>query len=124
MKSAMLTVLLPLMALFYADSGHAQNTLILWPCEGAYVAGDANENMIPLELHDVVTMIAYYRGTDAPVYICECGDNPSYPPCASHDGNCVPFELSDVVAQICAYRGTCTAEGCPNCPPMDQEETK
>jgi hypothetical protein len=82
-----------------------------------YVAGDANENGSPLELGDVVQMIAYYRGTASPTYFCECGANPSYPPNASQDGNCSPFELGDVVTQICAYRGTCTAQGCPDCPP-------
>jgi hypothetical protein len=82
-----------------------------------YVAGDANENMAPHELADVVQMIAYYRGTIAPQYFCECGANPSYPPNASQDGNCTPFELGDVVTMICDYRGTCTAQGCPDCPP-------
>jgi hypothetical protein len=84
-----------------------------------YVAGDCNNNGVPLELGDVVTMIGLYRGSTEPSYVCDCGvdpPGPEFPATADPNGNCVPMELSDVVTEIGAYRGSEEASGCADCP--------
>ncbi len=109
-----------LLLLLDADSGHVQRSFNLWPCTGAYIAGDCNTNGIPLELADVIAMIALYRGILIPQYRCECPPHSDeFVPNADPDGNCVPFELSDVVAIIAAYNGAIEPLGCPDCPPME-----
>lgn len=96
-------------------------SLMLLECSGAtgcnYVAGDCNHNGTPLELGDVIAMIAMYRGSMVPPYECSCpphGDN--FTPTADPNGNCVALELGDVVTEIAAYRGTGQASGCVDCP--------
>ncbi len=83
----------------------------------AHLPGDSDENGIARELTDVVKMIAYYRGFDQPVYVCDCSEqNPEYKPSADVDGNCTSFELTDVVKSIAAYRGPVPLTGCEDCP--------
>lgn len=82
-----------------------------------YLPGDCNHNDVPLELGDVIAMIAMYRGTVEPLYTCDCpphGEN--FAPEADPNGNCVAFELGDAVTEIAAYRGAGTASGCEDCP--------
>jgi hypothetical protein len=87
------------------------------PCE--YVPGDCDYNGLPIELNDVVAMVATYRGMTGPYFLCYCPHDPPIPdfaPNADPNGNCVENELADVVTEIGAYRGTETATGCPDCP--------
>ena len=84
-----------------------------------YLPGDCNHNDIALELGDVMGMIAMYRGSVDPYYICDCGVDPpgaEFAATADPNGNCIPFELGDVVTEIAAYRGSVTASGCEDCP--------
>lgn len=81
-----------------------------------YVFRDCNHNGVANELDDVVTMIAYYRGTAIPAYTCNCPPHDSlFVPDADPDGNCVPFEMSDVVA-ILSTPPDWPWYGCPDCP--------
>jgi photosystem II stability/assembly factor-like uncharacterized protein len=85
-------------------------------CE--YSAGDCDYNGVPLELSDVIIMIAAYRTPLEPDYTCDCpphGEN--FAPQLDPNGNCVESELSDVVAVISGYRGSGEVSGCEDCPP-------
>lgn len=87
------------------------------PCENSYIAGDCNNNGVPLELGDVIAMVGMYRATSLPYYICDCQEHGySFAPNADPNGNCVAFELGDVVTEMTAYRGTGTVSSCPDCP--------
>lgn len=120
MKAIIAISIASLFTLLDANYGYVRRSPNLWPCTGAYVAGDCDINGIPAELADVIAMIALYRGTLIPQITCECPpQSDEFIPYADPDGNCLPFELSDVVAMIGAYRGTFDALGCPDCPPMD-----
>lgn len=82
-----------------------------------YIPGDVNFNGTPLELADVVTMIANYRGSSDAAYTCDCPPNgPEFAATADPDGSCVSLELNDVVTEIGGYRGTAETSGCPDCP--------
>ena len=87
------------------------------PC--SYFPGDCNNNGAVLELNDVLFMTSFYRGSIAPNYLCECGEDPviyNFAATADPNGNCIPNELSDLVIEIGAYRGTSYVSGCPDCP--------
>ena len=87
------------------------------PC--SYFPGDCNNNGAVLELNDVLFMTSFYRGSIAPNYLCECGQDPviyNFAATADPNGNCIPNELSDLVIEIGAYRGTSYVSGCPDCP--------
>jgi hypothetical protein len=84
-----------------------------------YIAGDCNHNFVPLELADVITMIATYRGTIESPWTLPCPPHGAdFPPAADPNGNCVANELADVVTEILAYRGQGDVDGCPDCPPL------
>lgn len=88
-----------------------------------YTPGDCNDNGVALELDDVLTMIATYRGSVEPYHICDCGVDPPGPhfaATADPNGNCIPNELGDVMTEMAAYRGTAEASGCPDCPGSDR----
>jgi hypothetical protein len=85
------------------------------PCE--YVPGDCNCNGTPLELADVVDIIAQYRGMADVCYTCFCPPHgEDFPPQADPDGNCVALELSDV---ICMFSPWFCLSSCPDCPQAD-----
>ena len=98
------------------DISDAAFTIYANPSDCSYIPGDTNHNGIPVELSDVIVMIAVYRGTNPPYYICECPPHGEFAPEADPNGNCVAGELSDVITEIGAYRGTATARGCVDCP--------
>jgi hypothetical protein len=84
-----------------------------------YIPGDVNHNGAPMELIDVIAMLANYRGSAEPDYTCTCTEDPpfyDFPATADPNGNCTPNELNDVVMEIGAYRGETTPSGCPDCP--------
>ena len=89
----------------------------------AYVPGDCNHNDVPLELADLLAMIASYRGNVEPYYLCNCGADPpgeNFAATADPNGNCVANELADVVTEIAAYRGSATVSSCPDCPGLER----
>ena len=70
----------------------------------------------PLELGDVVAIIAMYRGLIEQYSTCDCGPRGDhFPICVDLDGNCIPMELSDVVYSIGCYRGVVLPIMCPDC---------
>jgi hypothetical protein len=84
-----------------------------------YIPGDVNHNGAPMELIDVIAMLANYRGSAEPYYTCTCTEDPpfyNFAATADPNGNCTPNELNDVVMEIGAYRGETTPSGCPDCP--------
>jgi hypothetical protein len=87
------------------------------PGDCVYLPGDVDHNGTPLEINDVVAMIAYYRGDTGVAYTCDCPPHGSeLAVTADPNGNCVPLELADVVAEIGAYGGSSEVSGCPDCP--------
>jgi hypothetical protein len=88
-----------------------------------YIPGDCNNNGVPLELSDVITMIGNFQGVFPPAYICDCGVDPPGPEFAATadpNGNCIPFELADVITEIVAFQGLVEALGCPDCPGLNR----
>lgn len=84
-------------------------------CE--YIPGDVNFNDVPLELADVLAMVANYRGEEPPYFVCACPPNGDYfAATADPNGNCIAMELADVNYEIAAYRGDVIAYGCSDCP--------
>jgi hypothetical protein len=98
------------------DISDAAFTIYANPSDCSYIPGDTNHNGIPIELGDVIVMIAVYRGSNPPYYICECPPHGEFAPEADPNGNCVASELSDVITEIGAYRGTIEVSGCVDCP--------
>lgn len=98
------------------DISDAAFTIYANPSDCTYIPGDTNHNGIPIELGDVIVMIAVYRGSNPPYYICECPPHGDFAPEADPNGNCVASELGDVVTQVGAYRGTAEVSGCVDCP--------
>lgn len=120
MKAIVAISLSSLLLLLDADSGQVQRSPNLWPCTGAYVAGDCDHNGSSGELGDVIAMIALYRGTLIPQYPCECPPHSDeFVPEADGDGSCIALELSDVIAIIADYRGLAPVSYCPDCPPTE-----
>ncbi len=84
-------------------------------CE--YIPGDVNNNGDPLELADVITMIANYSGDESPSFFCACPPNgENFAATADPNGNCVAMEQADVIFEIAAYAGDVTPVGCEDCP--------
>jgi hypothetical protein len=82
-----------------------------------YAPGDCNHNTVPIELEDIMYMIAMYAGDVPPSYLCECPDpGDSYAATADPNGNCIGLELEDIMWEISAYSGDVTAYGCVDCP--------
>lgn len=98
------------------DISDAAFTIYANPSDCSYIPGDTNHNGIPVELSDVIVMIAVYRGANPPYYICECPPHGEFAAETDPNGNCVASELSDVITEIGAYRGTAAASGCVDCP--------
>jgi hypothetical protein len=85
-----------------------------------YLFRDCNRNGIANELTDIVTMIAYYRGSIIPGYTCNCPPHDwLFMPDADPDGDCVPFEISDIVAILGPPPDWPPYDGCPDCPGGD-----
>jgi bacillopeptidase F len=81
-----------------------------------YVIGDINDDSI-FNGSDVIYMVSYLKGGNAPPYSCECPQGNLWHVSGDVNASCV-FNGIDITYAVAYFKGGAAPEPCPDCPPM------